>query len=76
MIVANEPAGEKVSLDEDLETVANSEDGHSLVRRLDDFAHDGGMSGDRATAQIITVGKPAGQDDCVDVVQVVVAVPE
>ena len=34
------------------------------------------MGGNRATAQVVAVRKTAGQDDGVDAVQVIVAVPE
>ncbi|GAA1476934.1 hypothetical protein GCM10009623_13800 [Nocardioides aestuarii] len=76
MVVADQGAGQQVGLAEDLEAVADAEDRHAPVGRLDDLGHDRREAADGAAAQVVTVGEPAGQDDRVDVAQVVVAVPE
>ena len=76
VVVSNESTSQEMGLDEGLETVADTEDGHPLVRRIDDLAHDGRVSGNRAAPQIVTVRETPGENDGVDTVQVRVAVPE
>src|SRR5204863_1995004 len=74
--VAGQGAGQQVRLAEDLEAVADAEDRQAVAGRLDDRVHHGGEPGDRAAAQIVPVGEPAGQDHRVDTVQVRLGVPE
>jgi hypothetical protein len=40
VVVADQPAGQQVRLDEDLEAVADAEHRHPGIRRRDDLAHD------------------------------------
>ena len=52
------------------------EDRQAALGRGDERVHDGREAGDRAAAQVVAVGEPAGQDDRVDAPEVGVAVPE
>ena len=74
--VAGERAGQQARLAQHLEAVADAEHGHAVVRPLDDVLHQGRAGGDGAGPQVVAVGEAAGEDDGVDVLQVVVGVPE
>ena len=50
--------------------------GMPAAGRVDDLGHHRREAGDRAAAQVVAVGEPAGQHDRVDALEVVVAVPE
>ena len=76
MGVADEAALEEVRLGEHLEAVADAEHGHAPVRGIHDLGHDRAERGDRAAAQVVAVAEAAGQDERVDALEVVRAVPE
>src|SRR5699024_5993750 len=65
-IVADERTGQQTGFAEDLEAVADAEHRHTVVRGSDDRLHDRSESGDRAAAQVVTIGEPSRQDDGVD----------
>ncbi len=69
-------AGQQPGLGEHLEPVADSQHGNAAVRGGDDLGHDGRVARDGARAEVVAVAESAGEDDRVDVLQVVVAVPE
>src|SRR5690606_18070118 len=74
--VLDHRAGQQMRLAEDLEAVADAEDGHAAVRGVDHLVHHGGEAADRPGPQVVAVGEAAGQHDRVDLVQRVVAVPQ
>lgn len=75
--VADEGTGEEPGFGEDLEAVADADDGAAFGREGFDGGDDGGEFGDGTAAEVIAVGKAAGKDDGVDVVgDGVVAMPE
>ena len=76
MVVADECAGQQVRLTQDLEAVADAQDGQASSGFAHDLAHDGSGRRDRAAAQVVAVGEAAGDDDRVDAVQVGVLVPQ
>ena len=76
MVVADERAGQQMRLAQDLETVADAQDGQASSGFAHDLAHDGSGRSDRAAAQVVAVGEAAGDDDRVDAVQVGVLVPQ
>ena len=63
-------------LAQDLETVADAQDGQASSGFAHDFTHDGSGRRDRTAAQVVAVGEAAGDDDRVDAVQVGVLVPQ
>jgi len=65
-----------VGLAQNLEAVADAEHGQAAARGRDQLGHDRREPRDRAAAQVIAVGKPAGQDDGIHALQVGVTVPE
>jgi hypothetical protein len=74
--VAGERAGQQPRLAQHLEAVADAQHGQAVPRRGDDVAHQRRARGDRAGPQVVAVREAAGEDDGVDVLQVVVGVPE
>ena len=76
VVVADESAGQQVRLAQDLEAVADAQHRHAALGRRDDLGHDGGEAGDGSGAQVVAVGEAARQDDGVDALEVVVAVPQ
>ena len=76
MVVANQAAGQQVRFDENLEAVADAQDGHPAVGRIDDFGHDRRARRDGAAAQVVAIAKAAGEHDRVDPHEVMRAVPE
>src|SRR5690606_11381947 len=76
VVVADQAAGQQVRLDEHLEAVADAEDGHALGGSLLDLGHDRRECGDRTRAQVVAVAEAAREDQCVDTLEVVRAVPQ
>ena len=76
MAVAGERARQQARLAEHLEAVADAEHRHALVRPRDDVLHQGRAGRDGAGPQVVAVGEAAGEDDGVDVLEVVVGVPQ
>ncbi len=68
--VLEQRAREQARLGEDLEAVAEPQDGAAVVRELGDCFDDGGGCGNRARAEVVAVGRAAGEDDRVKTVQV------
>lgn len=76
VVVAEHRAGKKVRLGEDLEAVADAENRHSGLRLLDDGLHHRREARDGTRPQIVAVRETAGQHDGVDLLEVLVLVPE
>src|SRR5690606_24511981 len=74
--VAHERARQQPRLAGDLEAVADAEDRGAPAGRRDDLRHDRRDARDGACAQVVAVGEPAGHDDRVHALEVVVGVPE
>jgi hypothetical protein len=74
--VADETARQQVSLDEHLEAVADAEDGHALPRGVLDLGHDRGERRDGTGTKVVAVREAARQDDRVDALEIVRAVPQ
>ena len=74
MAVAGERAREQTRLAQHLEAVADAEDGPASLRSTTSCI--GGAGGDRAGAEVVAVGEATGEDDGVDVLEVVVGVPQ
>ncbi len=74
--IAGEGSGEESSLGQDLEAVADAEDGFTGVGMVDSGAQGGGEAGDRTAAQVVAVAKSAGNDDDIDVTEIAVLVPD
>src|SRR5262249_15626352 len=74
--VAHECAGKHPGFAKDLEAVADANHKSARGGESGDFLHDGREPGDGAGAQIVAVGKAAGNDDGVAIFQVVRLVPE
>ena len=74
--VPGERARQQVRLAEDLEAVADPQDRQPRPRGRHQLGHHRGEPGDRATAQVIAVREPSGQDHRVNASQIAVGVPE
>ena len=74
--VANQRAGQQAGFAQHLEAVADAEHQATGVRELDDALHDRREARHGAAAQVVAVGKPAGQDDAVDALEVAILVPQ
>jgi hypothetical protein len=74
--VAHHRAGEQARFAENLEAVADAEYHAAAVCEFLDGLHDGRKPSDSAGAQIIAVGKSAGQDDGVAIRKVLRLVPD
>ena len=74
--VAHHGAGEQASFAENLEAVANAENETAAVGEFLDRLHHRREARDGAGAQIIAVGKSAGQDNDVAVREVLRLVPD
>ena len=75
-VVAHERAGKEVGLAEDLEAVADADDGLAGLGVPDDGLHDGREAGDGAGAQVVAVGEATGEDDAVVGGEIALAVPD
>ena len=76
MVVANQTAGQQVSFDENLEAVADAQDGHPAVGRINDFGHDRRARRNGTAAQVVAVAEATGQHDGVNTHEVMRAVPQ
>ncbi len=74
--IAGERTGQQPGLAQHLETVADAEHRQPVVGRLHDLRDHRGEARDGAGAQVIAVGKAAGQHDRVDAVKLGIGVPE
>ena len=75
-VVGQQGAGQQTGLAEDLEAVADPEHRAARLGELLDPGHRRSESGDRADPQVVAVGEAAGDDDRIDVAEVVVTVPD
>ena len=66
-LVADERTGEEACFTENLEAVANTNDSAAGGGELLDSLHDRGESGDRTAAEVVAVGKAAGDNNGIDV---------
>jgi len=74
--VAQKGAGKQASLDENLKTVADSEDRTAGGGEFTDGSHDGREAGDGTAAQVIAVGETAGQNDGIEAAEICGIVPD
>ena len=74
--VAQQGAGQDAGLGQDLEAVADAQDVAAAVGVVVHRAHDRGLRGHGAAAQVVAEAEAAGDDDQVDAGQVGVLVPE
>ncbi len=74
--IAQQRAGQQAGFHQNLEAVADAEHQAAIGRELLHRAHDGRETRDGAAAQIIAVGKSAGQNDGVDVAEIGGIVPD
>jgi len=74
--VAHERTGEQAGLSEDLEAVADAQDQAASGCKALDRLHDGREAGDGAGAQVIAIGKAAGNQDCINALKILGVVPE
>ena len=74
--VADQRAWQESRLAQDLEAVADAPDKTAPVRELSHFFHDRCKPRDRPRAQVVTIGKAAGQDDAIASFEVRVLVPQ
>ena len=65
-VIAHERAGKQARFAEDLEAVANAEHQAAGTGKVRDGAHHRRKTRDGAGAQIVAVGKAAGQNDGVE----------
>jgi hypothetical protein len=63
-------------LSQHLETITNTENGHSLVGRINNLSHDGSVAGNGSCAQVISIAKSARQNNCFDALSVMGSVPQ
>ncbi len=61
--IALQDAGQQFRFAQDLEAVAYAHHKAALARMIAHGGHDRRVRGDRAAAQVVTVGEPAGEDD-------------
>ena len=64
--VAAQSAGQQVGFAENLETVANADDGFAQGGEFGDRIHDGRETGDGAGAQVVAVGEAARQNERIE----------
>ena len=74
--IADQRARQQACLAQDLEPIADAEDGAALLGERADLLQDGCACGDRAATQVVAVAKPTGQHHRVDVVEVAIGVPQ
>ncbi len=74
--IAHQHARQQPCLAENLETVADAENAHALVRRLHDGGHDVAAGRDGARAQIVAIGEAAAQHYQVELWQFRIGMPD
>ena len=75
-VVAHKGAGQQVRLAQNLEAVADADDGLASLGVSPHSFHHGRESGDGAGAQVVAVGEAAGDDDGVVGIKVAFTVPD
>ncbi len=68
--------GQKPRFAKNLKAVADANDHSAPHRKVGDFAHNGGKTGNGSRAQIIAVRETARQDNHIAIIQIMVLVPE
>src|ERR1700687_2732022 len=76
MGVPHQRAGKQARFAGDLEAVADTDHWSATLCVRGDLLHDRTESGDRSCSQVISVAEPAGQDDHVRALKVVILVPQ
>ena len=76
MGIAHEGAGQEARFGDDLEAIADAQNLEAFCGLGADIRHDGRARGDGAAAQIIAIGKTAGDDDEIDLGQFRIGVPD
>src|SRR2546427_11888146 len=74
--VAQHRAGREPGFQQDLKAVADAQYHPAMVGKLLHRPHDRREPGDGAGPQIVTVGKAAGQNDCIQAVEGCLLVPD
>src|SRR5690606_11828981 len=74
--VPNQCSWQQAGLAENLEAVADADHEAAAVRELAYLAHDRAEARDRPGAQVVAVAEPAGEEDDIDPLQVVLPMPE
>jgi hypothetical protein len=74
--IAHHGAGQQAGFEKNLKTVADSENQAAAAREFRDGVHDRRETGDGAGAEIVAVGKAAGKDDGVAIVEVFGLMPD
>src|SRR5207237_365860 len=67
--VAEQRPGEHAGFLKDLKAVADAQHQSAPIRKVGDRVHHGREARDRAAAQVVTVGKAAGKDDQLQIVE-------
>ncbi len=75
-LIHEESARKELGFTKDLKPVADPQDQATLRGMLHHLLHDGGKAGNSTSAQIIPVGKAAGEDDQFGPLEVPVLMPE
>ena len=74
--VAQQRAGQQAAFAEDLEAVADAQHEPAIGGELLDSLHHRRELGDRSAAQVVAVGEAAGQDDSIDIAELLRVVPD
>src|SRR5690348_8652174 len=74
--IAHQRAGKQAGLAENLKAVADAEDDTAGICELLDRFHHGREARDSASAEIISIGKTAGKDECVGIGEILRLVPD
>ena len=74
--VAHQSAGQQSRLTENLEAVANPKHPSTALRKLHKPAHDRRKACHGTAAQVVAIGKPAGQNDAIEIAGKLVFMPK
>jgi hypothetical protein len=74
--IAKQHTGEQAGLDQNLEAIADAKDKTALRGKTRHFLHHGRETRNRATPEIVPVGKSPGKNHDIDTPQVRIFVPE
>ena len=74
--IAHERAGEQAGFSEDLKAIADAEDKTAALCEALDGLHDRGEAGDRAGAEVVAIGKAAGDEYGIDALKIFRVMPE
>jgi hypothetical protein len=76
VLVPEHGSWQKAELEEDLESIADSQDETPVMGEIFDLLHERGEAGDGARPEVIPVRKTPRQDDAIHVPELMVFVPE